>query len=543
MFSGDPGRMLSGGDADNVLRTSALNQFKKARQQAALESIISRLRGRSADLLAFNEIADALLARGRSERGLQDIPVKAIVGSVGRYNDFTRSFLPRHNWDAQRWANVKTAGHVSDLPPIEVYQIGEAYFVLDGNHRVSIARQLGVEFLNASVIEVHTRVPLSADVQPDELIIKAELAAFLAHTRLDELRPLTNLQLTVPGKYARLENHIEVHRFFIEMAEDIELSDNEAVVHWHDQAYLPFVEAIREQGILRDFPDRTEADLYLWFVAHQTELRNLLGWEVRPATAVTQLKARLKEHGRHPLRRIYEKVLNVFVPDGWQGQQLADWTQERLLDRYSQSLFAEILVPLSAQAEQQTIEQALLLAEKENGRLVGFCFGGEVCRELRDDFYGRCQARGVESVWAEDATDLQTIMQQRAGLADLIVLPKAWATEAVIEKCARPLLLVPHEVSPLAKALLLADHAEDSGLFAATYLAELGHTALVVISHGDQAPIQAYLEMHEVAATWVGPTDWVETAVAHHCDFIIVSRKNQQFHELCKLAEMPVLIC
>jgi len=174
---------------------------------------MARLTGRSADLLSYEEVRQKLKVKGMGKWGLEDIPLDAIVGSVGRYTDFTRSFLPRQDSDEERWARVKVAvTDLGGLPPIEVYQIGQAYLVRDGNHRVSVARQVAATHIQAYVTEVRTKVPLLPDTQPDDLILKAEYTDFLERTRLDELRPEADLSVTVPGQYQALEEHIEVHR-------------------------------------------------------------------------------------------------------------------------------------------------------------------------------------------------------------------------------------------------------------------------------------------------------------------------------------------
>src|SRR3990170_6985301 len=131
---------------------TAVRDFQRARQQAALEAIMARLTGRSVDLLPYDEVRQKLRAREAGLRELKDIPIEAIVGSVGRYLDFTRSFLPKHDSDGDRWTRVYVAvDGQSGLPPIEVYQLSEAYFVRDGHHRVSVARQLGAEHVQAYV--------------------------------------------------------------------------------------------------------------------------------------------------------------------------------------------------------------------------------------------------------------------------------------------------------------------------------------------------------------------------------------------------------
>src|SRR5687768_4195821 len=122
----------------------AIQDFQSARKKAAIQEVLARIRGKSNQLLSYEEVADKLKLRARTDRGVQHIPLEAIVGSVGRDTDFTRAFLPRRAVDQQRWAKVKTAMEDgAGLPPIEVYKVGEVYFVMDGNHRVSIARQEG----------------------------------------------------------------------------------------------------------------------------------------------------------------------------------------------------------------------------------------------------------------------------------------------------------------------------------------------------------------------------------------------------------------
>jgi hypothetical protein len=234
---------------------SAVYDFRRARRQAQLEQVMARLTGASTELLNYEDVRQKLKGSRITSRGLQDIPIDAIIGSVGRYTDFTRSFLPRQDEDQTRWARVERAmSNLVGLPPVEVYQIGKVYFVMDGNHRVSVAKQLGATHIEAYVTECHTKVPLSPDVQPQDLIVKAEYAEFLERTHLDELRPDVDLSMSLPGKYRELEEHISVHRYFMGIEQNQEIPYEEAVAHWYDTVYLPVVQMIRENGILRDFP-------------------------------------------------------------------------------------------------------------------------------------------------------------------------------------------------------------------------------------------------------------------------------------------------
>jgi len=170
--------------------TKALDDFMKARRRAELHHLWSFIAGKSKELLAYDEISKKVHATGLSSKGLQEIPITSIVGSVNRFEDFDRDFLPLFDEDIQRWAGVKaamTSPNSTGLPPIKVYQIGDAYFVLDGNHRVSIAKQMGIETIEADVIEVRSRVRLSPEDSAEEIILKAEYADFLKETHLDEL--------------------------------------------------------------------------------------------------------------------------------------------------------------------------------------------------------------------------------------------------------------------------------------------------------------------------------------------------------------------
>jgi hypothetical protein len=122
--------------------SSAVQDFYRARNQAALKEVLGRLTGRSTELLSYEDVRQKVRASGVISRSLQEIPVEAIIGSVGRYNDFTRDFLPRLDSDQNRWANVKVAVHdLSGVPPVELYKVGDIYFVHDGHHRISVARQ------------------------------------------------------------------------------------------------------------------------------------------------------------------------------------------------------------------------------------------------------------------------------------------------------------------------------------------------------------------------------------------------------------------
>ncbi len=295
-------------DSYTYSATMAEQKFRDAQRRALIERIMSLITGKSDALLSFDEVRAKLGAWQQVGEEIKVIPLDRIVGSVGRYRDFTREFLPLEGANPHRWKSIDAAlNRMEILPPIEVFQIGDVYFVRDGNHRVSVARANGLTHIEAHVTKIDTPVPLEPDVQPDDIIRKAEYAAFLAESRLDEILPEARIELTEPGRYKQLLEHIQVHRYFLGLEQKREIPWEETVKSWYQNVYLPVVEAIRESGILNEFPQRTEADLYLWIAHHREELRRRynLPSVPPPETAVATFA---EVHSEVPLRKVVKAV-------------------------------------------------------------------------------------------------------------------------------------------------------------------------------------------------------------------------------------------
>jgi uncharacterized ParB-like nuclease family protein len=251
----------------------ASNSWDRARRAATLEAMQSVFSGRSTDLLSFDDVRKHLRLAQKNYKGLQDIPLDQIRGSVGRYRDFTRTFLPRSNELQRRWMRANTLAYARGLEPIDVYQVGDAYFVLDGNHRVSVAKQMGNRTIQANVWEFPTQVGLSATADLDELIIKTEYADFLEHTQLAQLRPEQEIEFTTPGRYHELEDQIGWYQQVLEKIDNEPTSYEDAVTAWYDMIYTPAVQIIQQRDVLTRFPGRTEADLFVWVWRYKEELR------------------------------------------------------------------------------------------------------------------------------------------------------------------------------------------------------------------------------------------------------------------------------
>ena len=247
--------------------------FETARIQAFLRDAGSVLRGDVRPLLSFDEVRRAARLEGQSYRGLKDIPVAAIRGSAGRPNDFDASFLRVKPWMRKRWEQLDAAMRTGEtVPPIEVYHLGNVYFVKDGHHRVSVARHLGWTTIPAKVIEVRTRAPLADDMDTAALLKAKEYVDFLERTQLDRIRPEAWILVSRLGRYDRIFEDILGHRYFMGLQQYREVPMAEASASWYDNVYKPIADLIREYDILSHFPGRTEADLYLWITARWLEL-------------------------------------------------------------------------------------------------------------------------------------------------------------------------------------------------------------------------------------------------------------------------------
>jgi hypothetical protein len=284
--------------------------FRRARWRAKVEQFKARLAGRSPDLLCYDEVYELLKPRTSHSVGHQVIPLASVVGSVGRCSDYTRGFLPLKDSDQQRWMRIEAAlAGSKPLPPIRVYQVGDVFFVADGNHRVSVARQLGMRYLEAHVVHIQTKARLSPEDRSAALLLKSEHARFLEATGLDEIRPQADLRLTVPGGCQVFETQIESHQRFLTLDQRRQVSLGEAVGDWYDEIYVPVVEVIRQRDLLVGFPGWTEADLYLALCEHRMAVEEALGVEVDLELAAANLARQSAARTQSLMARIGARLL------------------------------------------------------------------------------------------------------------------------------------------------------------------------------------------------------------------------------------------
>ena len=255
------------------INEQARADFQQARFRAFINRVWATLSGQPSTLLSYDEIKEKLHIGGPIYRGVKTVRVDQIAGSLNRYHEFDRVFLPASDKLEERWTSVNRAFYQEiSLPPVVLYKVGEVYFVVDGHHRVSVARKQGQIYIEAEVRECATRVNITPNIRPEDLEILENKVNFLERTSIDELIPESNIKLTIPDGFDRMLEHIAVHRYFMGLDWKRDISEEEAIRHWYDTVYMPIVRVIRETAILSEFPNKTEGDLYLWILDHQRYL-------------------------------------------------------------------------------------------------------------------------------------------------------------------------------------------------------------------------------------------------------------------------------
>ena len=311
--------------------TMANQDFERAFQKGFWRKVLRWLTGESNDLLPFDAVKDRLPIRGQHYIGLCQVPIDQIVGSMGRYRDFDRAFVPLQKRTKDRWVSIDKAHYESiSLPAVELYKMGDIYFVRDGNHRVSVARERGQLIVDAFVTEIDIPVPLTIDVELADLELKGEYARFIEQTRLTQLRPESDLELTLPGEYKRILEHISVHRWYLGEQRNTDIPYPEAVVSWYDNVYSPLARIIQDQHLVSHFPNRTVGDLYLWIIEYQ--------WYRREA---------------YKVEYAFEDAADKFIDDfeQWPAGKLVDllkraaWVDYFILEQERTGFLARTLLP------------------------------------------------------------------------------------------------------------------------------------------------------------------------------------------------------
>jgi hypothetical protein len=282
--------------------------FSKAISRAFTQELKDLMLRRSKSLLPFDDVKEKLNLWYGKDLGLKSVPLDSIVGSQGRYKNFTRHFLPLDESLRNRWRWIDSAvDSGKDLPPVELYKVCNAYFVKDGHHRISVAKTKKKRFIEAKVFEYNCDLSLDDKTDHEQIAILETYQRFLAETGLKKTRK-PQLHLTVLGGYPILMEHIQRHRFYLMDREKIRVGIEQAAVSWFDNIYSPMVVLIRKNKIMEQFPHRTDTDFYIWI----SKYKNRLFQDVFVPDEVQSVIDSYSNIFSTPLRKVLGKLKKFF---------------------------------------------------------------------------------------------------------------------------------------------------------------------------------------------------------------------------------------
>jgi DNA-binding Lrp family transcriptional regulator len=239
--------------------------FLKSIRIKLRNKLLNAWHGRTRDqfVKSFKEEQQQEEAFDHKDRGVCSVAVKQIVGSVGRYHDFDSKFRLMQHMPSERLQGIKQAMKTGKrLPPVKLYQIKDEFYVLDGNHRIAAAKEIGRHEVDAKIVEF---IP-SKDTL--ENIIYREKSEFYEATRLQDAIDLTEI-----GQYAHLIKQISRHQEFLEHETQKPVSFESAAQDWYKTIYRPLNDIIEQGRLIKAFPGRTTADLYTYISIHQWDNR------------------------------------------------------------------------------------------------------------------------------------------------------------------------------------------------------------------------------------------------------------------------------
>ena len=280
--------------ARSLISSQTDEDFNKARNRALFNEIQHLLNPEEATLISFTDIKKMLRPKNEVYKGMQIVPINLIVGSEGRYKDFDNHFFPKSNFLKARWERVDSAVLQSTtLPPISLYEAGGLFFVRDGNHRVSVAKMKGQEYIDAEVVSLQSEIKLKPSTSRKNIlkqVLNYEKRVFYSETSFGDITDYWSLDFTTPGQYDVIYNHILTHRYYINMNKSEEIPFEDALVSWFNNVYLPVIQALEANHAKRIFKRRTLSDMYIYMIKYWDELKQKFGNDFTIDAAVKDFK-------------------------------------------------------------------------------------------------------------------------------------------------------------------------------------------------------------------------------------------------------------
>jgi hypothetical protein len=261
----------------DAINSRISQDFTKARGKAFFSRIKHFLRNENDQLMAFADVKKILKPDHEVYKGMRTVPIDHIIGSEGRYQDFTKCFFPKSEHLRMRWESIDKARLQNiNLPPIQLYEIGDVYFVRDGNHRVSVAKAQGIEYIDAEVTSLSSEIILKPNMNLIELrsaVIEMEKKLFLEKTNFEKITGDKDLHFSRIGRYDEIYNHILVHKYYLNQSVEEEIPLKDAVLSWYTNIYKPIIDVVKSEQLNALFPKRTLGDFYVWIVKHWDYLK------------------------------------------------------------------------------------------------------------------------------------------------------------------------------------------------------------------------------------------------------------------------------
>ncbi len=232
------------------------------------------MRGRrraDGDLLDLEDVERRLKPFTRRYLGVRAIPIKDVVGTDSRGGAFTRRFEPRQAFSRERLRSLKSAFPDGGFPPIVAVKLGETYFVIDGHHRVALARRHRDETIDADITEFVATVPLPAGADLLEVVLRELERVFLEESGLAEARRGVRVPASRPALYLELLENLQVHGFHLMREQGRVLEQVEIAADWYAHVYSPVIDVIDRDRLGKEYRDVPDADLFLMLHRHRRE--------------------------------------------------------------------------------------------------------------------------------------------------------------------------------------------------------------------------------------------------------------------------------
>ncbi|MEN8199127.1 MAG: Lrp/AsnC ligand binding domain-containing protein [Thermodesulfobacteriota bacterium] len=270
---------------------------------------------------SFDQIRETEKAYETVKRGVESIPLDKIKGSVGRYSDFDQQFRLNGSGKQDRLQSLtKAMSEGQAIPPISLYQIKDGYYIVDGHHRVTVARNLKQSHIQANILEL-----LPSDETPENRL-------YLEKIDFRDKAGLTQVvDFSEPGQSTYLFEQVTRHQQFLAEETHQEVSLQEAGADWYRSIYLPLKTLIQNSGLLNSFPNRTIDDLYLYISSHQWQKERKRRYGIGIDKLIPRdMEAFRRKMGRRKKEAYPEmhRDITVFILINVDGQQ-----EPRLIDK------------------------------------------------------------------------------------------------------------------------------------------------------------------------------------------------------------------